>query len=178
MLDQAALSSPSATTSSLSTLIIHKADNIDNTSWMGSPAPGTSYGSHVDSFYLPVSIAGTASNTFAKIHLQQQQLSIPSSFAVPTETSVPVHQLVAVWSHMLGSPELPKDAQARKMEAKWRLLKLLLALAQEDAHSFEAQLHQLLQQVMLPGLDRRLLKVNKGVGGHPARQVRTCWGRV
>jgi hypothetical protein len=36
--------------------------------------------------------------------LRVQGFAVPASFAAPPQTTVPVHQLVAVWASMLGAP--------------------------------------------------------------------------
>lgn len=72
-------------------------------------------------------------------------MHIPAGFAAPPKTSVPVHQLVAIFSSFLGSPVLHKDARVSTMEAKWRLLQLLLLRrARQEAQLAEA-LDSLLQ---------------------------------
>lgn len=104
--------------------------------------------------------AAAATAPASTIVLQEQQVHIPAGFAAPPKTSVPVHQLVAIFSSFLGSPVLHKDARVSTMEAKWRLLQLLLLRhARQEAQLAEA-LDSLLQFALRVSA-KKLSKVRK-----------------
>lgn len=102
--------------------------------------------------------ANLSASTSAGIVLREQQLHIPPDFAAPARTSIPVHQLVAVFSSMLGAPILQKDARVSTMEAKWRMLQLLLLRHAGEQQQLTHALDSFLQFALRDGV-RKLGKV-------------------
>lgn len=151
-------------TSPMSTSIIHHADSLHHQHW-----PGSYEGMDRDSGSAGApptpATPPTPSAVTSSILLREQELAVPSTFSVAPQTSVPVHQLVAVFSSLLGSPKLPKDARASSMAVKWRLLQLLLLQHAGDREAFADSLQQLLE-VMLSDTVRRLGKVRTILFGH------------
>lgn len=96
--------------------------------------------------------------------LHQQQVQLPGSFAVPSQTTVPAYQLVGLFRTFLGWPNLPQAARATSLEAKWRLLQLTLLHAGDQEQQFQLQLQQLLDGVLLPHAQQKLAKVSRHKG--------------
>lgn len=149
---------------SLSSAIIHQADSLEHASKQRRLESTSSCDSMSSITSTAASNATSAlsdlGNTAAAgIVLREQQLQFPPEFAAPARTSVPVHQLVAVFISMLGSgPVLHKDARVGTMAAKWRLLQLLL-LRHENAHEQLSNSLEQLLQLALRDCVRRLGKV-------------------
>lgn len=106
--------------------------------------------------------AGTAAAVRPGVILREQTLYVPAEFSVAGQTSVPVHQLVAVISSMLGIhrllDQLPREYKGHTMEMKWRLVQLLLLREAGDWKAAEASLEQLLALALKHGM-RKVDKV-------------------
>lgn len=149
--------------SSLSASIIHQADSLQqrHQPHMAHQAHQADMLADTAAAYSIRAAKAVPTDLQQRITLQEQQLHISSSFAASQEQSIPVHQLVAVFSSMLGSPVLPRDAtRMLTMEGKWRCLQLLLLHAAGDAEAFEQSLRAVVDYALYDS-SRKALKVSR-----------------
>lgn len=100
----------------------------------------------------------SASNLGSHV-VHEQHIQMPSSYAVPIQTSVPAYQLVGIFRAMLGHPALPHGSRSASLEAKWGLLHLLLLHAAGEQLKYEQKLQKLLDQVLLQHAANKLAQV-------------------